>query len=446
MMSLQTRVLLAAAALLLVFVILTSLALEQAFYDSARSARETRLLGQLYVLMGVAESEMGQLVLPRTLGEPRLSLPGSGLYAQVADAEGGVVWRSVSTLGLSIPFDEGLAPGEIRFEQRHNGSGQAYLVESFGVLWSTGPVSRAYTFSIAEDLAGLRQEVARFRASMTRGMGTMGALLLASLLILLRWGLRPLRRVATEVAAIEAGKAARLQGSYPNELRALTDNLNALLAHEHARQARLDNALGDLAHSLKTPLAVMRGAIAEGKVEQESATLMNEQISRMDEIVEYQLQRVRAGAPDGVTLAPPVPLLPLAQRLGTSLSKIHRDKGITPCFDLDEALLFRGVEGDLMELLGNLLDNAYKWCKTKVCVRGRQQGGRLLIEVEDDGPGISSQHARLLLERGVRADESAPGHGIGLSVVREICRAYGGDIAIERSRLGGALVRVRLGG
>ena len=439
MSSLRARATWAAALVLLVFVALTSLALEQAFQASARSSREERLLGQLYLLMAAADSDGEGLRLPRDLAEARFSLPGSGLYAQVSDASGAPVWRSASALGEDVPFDVRLDPGVRRFREAKDAVGQAYFVEGYGVTWSIGPLPRGYTFSVAEDLTEYREELNSFRTHLFGWLGAMTFLLLMALLLALRWGLAPLRRVAEEVAAVEARRQERLRGDYPAELRALTDNLNALLAHGAARETRLTNALADLAHSLKTPLAVMRGALGA----RPSATLA-EQIQRMDEIVGYQLERAR-GRP-AATLAPPVPVAPAVGRLLAALTKLHAERDLGTELDIEPALVFRGAEGDLLEVVGNLLDNAFKWCRCRMRVGARREASLLVLWGEDDGPGIPADQAVGLVERGARADLSTPGHGIGLAVVREICQAYGGDLTISRSPLGGALVRARLRG
>ena len=445
MRSLRQRVLLSALLVLVLFVGLTSLALEQAFRDSASSAREERLLGQLYLLMAAAEGLDGTLTLPEELAEPRLSLPGSGLYAAVLDGAGSTLWRSRSAVTVAPPMAGTLPPGERRFERRRDETGQDFFVARYGVSWAIGPTPVPYTFVVAEDLVPYQEELGRFRTALAGWLGLMGVLMLVALLAAMRWGLAPLRRVAAEVAAVETGAAAQIRGEYPAELRALTDNLNALLAHERARQKRLDNALGDLAHSLKTPLAVIRGALAEGRMAAETPALIDAQVTRMGHIVEHQLQRARSG-PAPAALGTAVPIAPVAARLTATLGKVYVDKAIGVSVEGDPELVFRGVEGDLMEVLGNLLDNAFKWARSRVRVAIHRGEAGIELVIEDDGPGVSPEQAERVLERGARADESTPGHGIGLAIARDICSAYGGALRIERSALGGAAVRLRLPG
>lgn len=430
---------------LVVAVLLTSLALEQAFQDSARSAREERLLAQLYLLMAAAEAEEDRLVLPTELAESRLMFPGSGLSARIFDATGSTVWQSRSALDTAQPEAVYLSPGQFRVTEREGGDGIGYLVAAFGVSWATGPIPVDYVFAVAEDLTALRREVAEFRASLWRWLGAMALLMLLALGLTLRWGLHPLRRVAAEVAAVESGRQQRILGVYPSELRALTDNLNALLTQERARHERLDHALGDLAHSLKTPLAVMSGVVSDSGVDAQGGRVLREQLARMGEIVEYQLRRARTGVAQVGRLAPRISVGRTVERLVASLAKVYRDKTVELELLLEGDPSFQGAEADLMELLGNLLDNAYKWCRGRVRVWAAQREGRLEIVVADDGPGIAAEEASRLMERGVRADETAPGHGIGLAVARQIALAYGGSIEIVPGDLGGAALRLVIG-
>jgi len=442
-MSLSARVSLSAGFVLAIFVILTGIALDRAFHDSARSARQDRLQAQLYLLMAAAEvDERGTLSMPAPLAEAKFSLPGSGLYAHISDARGAVVWRSASAVGVAPPFQSLLRAGEKRFDEIPDKAGQPFYVQSLGVNWASGGVRHAFTFSVSEDLAEFNAQLGRYRRSLWGWLGAMAALLLLAQAAVLRWGLLPLRRAAGELAAIEAGRQEQLRGVYPREVKQLTDNLNTLLAHERASQKRYRDALADLAHSLKTPLAVMRGALAGGPAKEALAATVEEEVVKMDRIVQYQLQRAATAGPSS-RLAAPVPIRPVAAKIVASLAKVYRDKAIEVSIAIDDTAAFRGDEGDLMELLGNLLDNACKWCGKKVRIAAEQDGG-LVITVEDDGPGVGEGEAQQLLQRGVRADQAVPGHGIGLAVVRDIVQAYQGEIGIGRSSLGGAAVRVAL--
>lgn len=433
----------AAVLVLVLFLILTSFALEQAFRDAARAAREERLLGQIYFLMAVAELDGATLIFPESLAEPRLNLPRSGLYAQVLGEDGGLVWASRSAMTTDVPpLASTLASGEQRSRLLQDDGGILYLVQSFGVTWATGDEPHSFTFAVAEDLAALNEELNQFRRSLATSFGAMGAVLIAALFVLLRWGLRPLRRVAAEVAAIESGSQEMIHGDYPTELQGLTHNLNALLAHEQAQRRRLDQSFGDLAHSLKTPLAVLRVTERDAALSQDVAAVLGEQLARMEHIVDYQLKRARSAATAAAGLAPPIPVRPAVDRVVGALNKVYRDKDVHVTVVCDAGKVFRGSDGDLLEVIGNLLDNAFKWSRTQVRVTVTDDQG-LRLRVEDDGPGIPADRRRQLVMRGVRADELAPGHGLGLAMTKELCAAYGGQLELGGSPLGGACVEAK---
>lgn len=444
MISLNARIGLSAAAVLGVFIVLTALALERAFRESAESALRERLQAQLYFLMGSAEVDHdGRLSMPEQLAEPRLNLPQSGLYAAIRSPDGRVSWRSASAVGAATPLLPMLAAGEELFA-RVRQRDQEYYLAGLGVAWEVGEAVFPLSFAVAEDLAEYEAQIASYRASLWGWLTAMAVLLLGAQILVLRWGLRPLRTVARELEAIEAGRKERLERDYPQELGRLTDNLNALLAHERAQQTRYKNALADLAHSLKTPLAVLRGLASEGGCGGGSDRLLEDQVARMDSIVQYQLQRAVTKGRSALTR--PVAVRAVVDRITATLDKVYREKGVAVEHDIAADALFRGAEGDLMEMLGNLLDNAYKWCRHRVRVSARCGDGALTLSVDDDGPGLDPRALELVVERGGRADESVPGHGIGLAVVREIAQAYGGAVSFAASPLGGASVQVILPG
>ena len=435
-LSLRARLLGVSATVLLAFVVLTGAVLDRAFRDSADAAQGERLEALLYLLMGALDvAPDGRLMMPEPLPEARLALPGSGLYAAIVEGDGSRQWTSGSTLGLEIPFARGLAPAERRNDVQIATDGRAYRVVSQGVRWAVGDTPRALSFSVAAPLAAREAEVRAYRQSLWGALAVMAVLLLAALIAVQNWGLGPLRRLARRLAAIEAGDATEVGGRFPAELAPLADNLDRVLRRERAQLERYRGALGDLAHSLKTPLAVLRSGGAADPDE------LGEQLERMENIVQYQLQRATtAGASQS---APPLPLAPLVERLLATMAKVHADRRLALDHRIADTLQARIDEGDAMELVGNLLDNACKWARSAVRVRAERREGGLLLVVEDDGPGIADP-ARLL-GRGQRGDETTPGHGIGLAIVRDIALAYRGELRIGRAADGGARVEVWLG-
>lgn len=445
MRSLNARVALSAGLVLAVFTALAAFALDQAFRDSARSAREERLLAQVYLLMSAAEVDAhGTVSIGSGPLDPRFEMPQSGLYATVTNGQGTLVWRSRSALNVDAPYGRQVPAGVHTFEQVTDRSGSGYFLQSFGVSWSTPGGSFPFTFSVAEDLQPFEQQLSAYRKNLWGWLGATALLLLIAQSLTLRWGLRPLRRLADEVSKLEHGEQQQIGGDYPTEVKGVTENLNTLLTHERARQKRYRDALADLAHSLKTPLALVRGALNQSKPEPELAHTLQEQVDRMDRIVSYHLQRAAASGRSG--LVAPQPVRPAVERMLKALSKVYADKQIDTQVDIDPALRFRGDEADLLEMLGNVLDNACKWCRTQVRVGAKLSGGRLSLCVEDDGPGIAEADAQRVQERGVRADQSVPGQGIGLAVTRDIVEAYDGEIAIGSTDLGGASVTLVLPG
>ena len=445
-LSVHTRLLIAASVVLVAFLGLTGLALDQAFRDSARLAVQERLQAQVYMLLGAAEfNDADGLVLPPVLPEVRFSTAGSGLYARVEDEDGGIVWRSLSLVDLGLPAFPGSEPGEFRFEEVAASDGTPLFALSFAVSWEVAPDTyRRYVFRVAESKQGFYAQVRRFRQSLGGWLLAASLMLLAVQGIILRWSLKPLRQVAGEVREIESGRQVELAGSYPRELQPLTGSLNAFIRHSRSHLERYRNALGDLAHSLKTPLAVLHGAVEEGGSAERLRETVQEQVARMNRTVEYQLQR--AAASGRIALAAPVPVAPVARKMVDTLAKVYAGKRLQFDLHIEEGAAFHGDEGDLMETLGNLIDNACKWSRSRVAIRAATPGaGDFVLEVEDDGPGIPAEIRRAILDRGRRADPGMPGHGIGLAVVRNIVEeVYRGSLEIGDGALGGARVRMRL--
>jgi two-component system sensor histidine kinase PhoQ len=246
-----------------------------------------------------------------------------------------------------------------------------------------------------------------------------------------------LRRVAAEVGRIESGAQERIEGRYPTEILPLTDNLNTLIQQERVRQGRYKEALSFLAHSLKTPLAVLRNALNEPA---QLPSAVREQVARMDDIVQHQLGRARAGG--ATRFAPPVLIAPVLDRVRDALVKVYAEKNLAITTECQPDLSWRIDEGDLFEMLGNVMDNAAKWAKSRVVARASREGGKLVMRVEDDGPGFSDTESVLQIH--VRGDERVPGHGVGLAVVNDLVGSHHGQLKLSGSVLGGARVDIVL--
>ena len=443
MHSLHSRLLLTASLVLAGFLGATGLALDKAFRVSAEAAMQDRLPSHVYALLAAADEDAhGRMLPPQPLPEPRFSKPDSGLYAVITGNGGAPLWGSASLTGRDIDVTAQQRPGERLFSRLARAGMQLYTL-AFGVAWEdyTGTES-LYTYTVAEDTSVFEAEVESFRSTLWRWLGGMALVLLIAQGFILRWGLRPLRRVTTDLQQIEQGHTDRLEGPYPRELAGLTSSLNSLIEHSKSVQSRYRNSLDDLAHSLKTPLAILQSGHPDDSDADADHTLVSEQVQRMDEIISHQLQR--AAVSGRATLAKPVAVGKVVERLVRSLDKVYREKQPTVTLELDPSATFSGDEADLMEVLGNLLENAYKYCGSviRVCVQVDEHSNGIEISIEDDGPGIAPQQVDSVLQRGTRMDESLPGHGIGLSMASEIITLYGGQLTFAASPLGGALLRV----
>jgi len=434
-MSLNRRIIISATLVLVVFITLTAVTLERAFVDSSESALRDTLTSQLYALMAVAEVANATVTMPSDELDVLLGLPRSGIYAFISDKTGSILWQSSSALGANPPKPVFLNSGENRFNKLTLDN-TSYYRFAYGVDWSSNDGSTALTFTVITDLASFNKQISRYRKTLWSWLVAMAILLLISQAIILRWGLSPLRKVGEELNQIESGEQEQIEQQYPQEIEHLTRNINVLLQQERDQKTRYRNALGDLAHSLKTPLAVLQSSLSHS--EQDST--QGEQITRMNSIVEYQLQR--AATAGSASIGKSVNIATVTKRMLDSLRKVYRDKNIEVNVDIDDALIFKGDEGDLMELLGNLLDNAFKWAHQSIHISATQNAQQLCIIVADDGPGMAADKVEELLKRGQRADQNIAGHGIGLSIVKNIITAYQGELQITQSQTGGAEVKV----
>jgi len=446
--SIRARVLLVAPVALLAFLGLAGLALDRAFRSSAEASVRDYLQSQVYGLLAAAEiAGGGSLALPPSLPEPRLSRSNSGLYAWVRDAAGKLVWKSPSALGAQLEARRRPPPGEFAFRRDAMAGGAGVLAVDYSVIWETDSgEERAFVLTVAEDLAAFQSRVSTFRRTLWLWLAGLAAVLAVGQVAMLIWLLRPVGHIAAEIRGVERGERDRLSTDYPDELRVLALNLNALLVNERQQRQRYRDKLDDLAHSLKTPLSVLRNLV-DGQKGGDSPMLQEVagQVERMQSIVSYQLHRA-AGGRGEFSLARSVK--PEIQKIARSLTKAHHDRDIDIQVDVDERHRFRGDVGDFIEIMGNLMDNACKYCRNRVRVTVDAAAGadELAVVVEDDGPGIPEAERGAIVGRRVRGDTRTEGQGIGLAVVADIVASYGGALDIDSGPLGGARVSVRLPG
>jgi two-component system sensor histidine kinase PhoQ len=443
--SIHSRLLIASSLVLAGFLGITGFALDRAFQDSVATAARENLQTRIYALLAAADADaQGRLLLPEHLPERRLSEPDSGLYAMVISSGNELFWQSASLVGRQIQKSPQQAPGSRYFHTLKNGESQLLALD-YGVSWEDDAgAEQQFTFVIAEDMQPMQVELEQFRKSLWRWLGGLAIVLLLAQGWILRWGLHPLRGVAVDLRNIQQGTTEELQGDYPRELRGLTSSLNELLAHASSVRQRYRNSLDDLAHSLKTPLAFLR-SVAEDQHKdcKQLRQIASEQVERMDTIVQCQLQR--AAASGRITLAKPLAIEPIVQRLVKSLNKIYQHKGLAIELRIQSGVMFRGDQEDLMEMFGNLLENAFKFAGSTIRVSARHTPEELLLSIEDDGPGIPAPQMAYVVQRGGRADQAlpVPGQGLGLALVDEIVSLYDGKLEISDSELGGARLILR---
>jgi two-component system sensor histidine kinase PhoQ len=445
--SLRARVVLWVSVALVVLFAVTGFVLDLAFRNSIDQARRELLEVQVLGLIALAEpGETGELGLPTNAIDPQLEVANSGVYGALYADDGRAVWQSLSLLGRDFPIDYLAVAGEERFELLDVPGFPPLEALLMGITWEF-PDERAadYTFAIALSLEPYNERQDAFRRIL---IGWFLGITLTMLLVLsglLTFVLLPVQRLQRQVREVEAGERVKLTGRYPSEIVGLADNLNTLIDTERRRLARYRNTLDDLAHSLKTPLAAMHTLLAELKTRSQDAAheAFERELERMDQRVSYQLRRARATGATGLGTEP-VAVGRIVEDLRQTLDKVYRDKRVVCTVDVAPGAVFRGDPGDLTEILGNLMDNGYKYCKGRVRVTALSSSERLVITVGDDGRGITAAQAATLFERGKRADESVPGQGIGLAVVRETVELYRGTLDVGRSELGGAELRVEL--
>ncbi|MGE6453688.1 ATP-binding protein [Shewanella baltica] len=432
--SLKARLVISALLFILVLLPLIGVALNDAFTEQVKSATKNELSAYVYSILAVTEVENKQISIPELVLENRFNLIQSGLYAiattENASGKQTIVWHSQSFMGMVPPPHFTIpATGQSAFEQIELAE-QPHLIYSFSVSFASQNQNVPVTIHIIKDEREFQQQIDQFNQQLWTWLLILMFVMLVFQLSWLVWTLRPLARFTQELHSVEQGKSMQLSSQYPTELQAVARQLNILLNTEQTQRKRYRNALADLAHSLKTPLAVI-------KSQADLSEASSEQVSVISRIIGHQLKRAQTAAAASWHLG--IRVDDVAAKLLRTLAKIYREPQINLSGEMADEAVFKGDEADLTEILGNVLDNACKAAKSTVKLTVTGDAYQLLICIEDDGPGISEALQNQIFERGIRADSYHQGNGIGLAIVRDLVDSYNGRISVSRSEtLGGA--------
>ena len=423
---------------LVMFMILTAIALERAVVKRALQAEEDKLQVLIYSLLAAVDKNQTGMSLTVTddrLFESSLMISESGLYAMLYDNNKDEIWRSRST-DLEFPGTDEIELGKWQFDIQEF-SAKSYFRLAFGMQWpDIKDQMRRYKVVIWQDATDYFRQLDQFRQILWAWLIITILLLLVLMYLVMMWSLRPLKKVGLEIKAIEDRKQTGFEHNYPLEITPLTENLNILLGREQYQRQRYRNAMDDLAHSLKTPLAVLSGLSDAQNLDRANFETLREQVDRMNQIVSYQLQRASNVA--GMQISKPVDLVQIINKIISALKKVYRDKSIHLDLDLPQKVLIRMDEGDCLEVIGNLLDNAFKYCSGKIFVAIKSRGeGETQLLISDDGQGLRQPEVERILNRGTRLDQTSEGQGIGLAVVADIVKSYKIEMTFEESSLGG---------
>ncbi|PWI33480.1 two-component sensor histidine kinase [Vibrio albus] len=429
-LSLVNRLLLTSLVFLPVFMSLGSLILYTAFKASLETSLQNQMQSQAYALMSDAELEKQGLWMPERMADPSFQQTSSGQFAWITD-QNQPLWRSPSSILLDEPMlqpTSPVTPGEIHFEVPSDHFPYYQLI--YDTRWQSENGEQFLRFVVAHDPSALSAELDSFSRQIIFWISGLTLLLLIIQYLITRWGLQPLDKIAVDLSRLESGKIQLLKGNYPKELNPVINNLNQVLTVQRTQRERFKNTLADLAHSLKTPLAIIKS-----NYQTTDDRIIDEQVTRMNNIISHHLSRAHLGYQP---LAGHVAVLPLISRLTGAITKLDRYSNMDIQLRIADDVHFHGEDGDLMEIMGNLIENACKYGKSKIEISAMNSDKGLKISVEDDGPGIDLHLRTSILKRGARSDTASLGQGLGLAVVTDILSSYDGELNISTSHLGGA--------
>lgn len=455
--SLAFRLFVTAAAWVLVVLPIAGWIIFSRYRHEAMTTFDTRISFFLTVVISDADEHADIApTTPNNWGDGLFVVTHSGWYWQIKplDDRPGATLRSRSLSGdtLALPSEHNVEPNdkEVRWANLLGPGQQVVRVAETIYVFGEGKAAQRYSVAVAGRLGEVDDNVAAFRSQLIQALALAGIGLLAVTLFQIRFGLFPLSKVEQSLAAIRSGEAGRLDGELPAEIKPLQQELNALLKSNQEIVERARTHVGNLAHALKTPLAVL---INEARNDGSPlARKVTEQADTMTTQVNLYLDRARMAARIGV-IGRVSEVRPVGESIIRALERIYRDKQLSFALDCPPGARFQGERQDLEEMLGNLLDNAAKWARSRVSLvvatglvgAGNGAAGNWLeIRVEDDGPGLTSEELAEPIARGRRLDETKPGSGLGHSIVADLAYCYSGKFELSPSEFGGLSARLTL--
>jgi signal transduction histidine kinase len=416
------------------------------YRGSVERAFDERLGVYLKTLVGALAAQSdgsGTFKDPGNLGEGRFEVPLSGWYWVLRrNSDGKAVLTSNSLIGdvLVLPSDVNIEPGPDRVAKGYIQGPDKQDLRIIEREISFDDVNR-YKLAVAGNAGDLNEDVTAFSTRTSLILALVGFGLVITTYFQVRLGLTPLERMRHALFAVRAGDAERLEGEFPSEIEPLAQELNALIESNRETMERARTHVGNLAHALKTPLSVIANEARASELP--FAQRIVEQAGLVREYIDHHLERARMAAQRRV-IGAVSDVEPIIERLARAMRKIHERKGVVIDVEVTPGLRFRGEKQDLEEALGNLMDNACKWCGGHVVVTAKIEGNPrsderrfLIITVDDDGPGLTPEKRVEAVKRGKRLDETVPGTGLGLNIVTELAALYGGRFQLGDAPEGG---------
>ncbi|NVJ97861.1 MAG: sensor histidine kinase [Alphaproteobacteria bacterium] len=416
--------------------------LSLAFRNYVLSDIDEKLEMLIDTMVGISEiSPEGVLRFNQPLLDQRFATPYSGWYWQISE-EGDAAFRSRSLWDFELSPDLSAKAFSLRLSEVEGPDGQLVRVAERDIILPEA--DRIFRYQVATDTAEVREAIKEFNWLLLSALGLIMLTVSLALVIQVAYGLRPLRNLRRVLVNVRSGSASRIEGDWPEDLRPLALEINALIDQNEKLVARARTHVGNLAHALKTPLSVILNEVEGAK--DASGKAIGAQAANIQRHIDHHLKRARiAGGGSG----PGLEVKDRVEKIARAIERLNQEKGLKVSVSVQASIKFDGEKEDFDEVVGNIVENAGKWANTQIAITVQRLNGEgrrpfLVLRVDDDGPGVPESEMEQLFERGRRLDEQTPGTGLGLAIVRDIVELYGGSASIEKSGLGGLAVILRL--